>query len=409
MAQILPYGNPLPADGTPPALSAVFTEKNTVLTPLFTGPVTGLPTIAMGVPVWREGQVIHSINIGMGPGHINALLESIALPHGWLVAVIDSNGIIIGRSRDADDFIGRPVVPSLMNALRQHPAGSLRSTTQEGVPVVTAFQTSARWGWAVAVGAPEDELREALMQNTRWAFVAIALALSIGVGLAWRLSQRVLRSIEQLNTQALGIIEGKPVSPPRLYMEEAQSISQALKQASEAMGQALFQANHDPLTGLGNRAYIETEGERLIALSKRLGTPIGLLMVDLDGFKAVNDTHGHDVGDQVLKEVAQRIQSLVRREDMVVRLGGDEFCIMLYNTDEQELMQSANRLIQALSIPYHGVDCRVGASAGAVMLQLPPDEISVWMRRADKALYEAKAHGKGQVILANDGKSAQNQ
>lgn len=406
---LTPYGSPLPTTGTPPALDAVFTDKVTVLTPLFVGPVTGQPTIAMGVPVWHDGRVLYSMNIGMGPGHINALLASIELPPGWLIAVLDSEGVIVGRSRDADAFIGRPAVPSLMQALQQQPSGLLRSTTQEGVPVVTAFQTSARWQWSVAVGAPEDELRAALLNNTRWALLAIALTLSIGVGLAWRLGQRVLRSIDQLNAQAVGITEGKQVPAPRLQMEEALGVSQALQQASEAMGQALFEAQHDPLTGLGNRAYMETEGQRLMSLSRRLGTPLGLLMVDLDGFKAVNDTYGHAAGDQVLKTVAERILSMVRREDIVVRLGGDEFCIMFYSTETQELLRSANRIIQALTQPYTGVDCRVGASAGAVMIQQPDEDISVWMRRADKALYAAKAAGKGRVMLSADGKNTQSQ
>ncbi len=407
---LVPYGGPLPTTGTPPALSAVFTERRPVLTPLFTGPVTEKPTIAMGVPVIKGGEVIYSMNIGMGPAHINAVLEQLDLPPGWLVAVLDSEGVIIGRSRDADPFIGKPAVPSLMEALKTQPSGILRSTTQEGVPVVTAHLTSTRWPWSVAVGAPENELLNALLMNTIWALLAIALTLPIGVGLAWRLGRRVLQSIQQLNNQALGVIEGKRVAPPVLQMEEAQGISLALQQATDAMGVALFQAQHDALTGLGNRAYIETEGQRLAALSKRLNISLALVMLDLDGFKAVNDTYGHAAGDQVLQEVARRLGHLVRREDIIARLGGDEFCVMFYDTDSAETVRSAERIIQALSAPYPGIDCRVGASAGAILVDLSePQDMDAWMAAADSALYQAKAQGKGRVVLAQHGKNTESQ
>lgn len=127
-----------------------------------------------------------------------------------------------------------------------------------------------------------------------------------------------------------------------------------------------------------------------------------MILVDLDGFKAVNDRYGHAEGDRVLKIVADRLLQHVRREDVVSRMGGDEFCIMLYHTGTTEALQSAERLIRALSAPYPGIDCAVGASAGLVEVDPgQPRRLPQWIAAADAALYQAKAQGKGRAIVAS--------
>ena len=260
---LTPFGAPLPETGTPPELEAVFQAQTTVLSSLFQGPVTQQHTLAMGVPVVREGTVVYSINIGMAPMHVNRMLDKLQLPEGWLIAVLDQNGTIIGRSRDADTFVGKPAVETLWRSVQARPQGTLRSTTQEGRPVITAHTTSAQWGWSVAVGAPEDELRAALMRSTQWGLLGILVALSLGVGLALRLGRRVVDSVQELNRQALAVIDGTPLPAVRLMMQEAEDVSLALNQAAGAMGTALFLANHDVLTGLGNRSYLDEQAQRL--------------------------------------------------------------------------------------------------------------------------------------------------
>ncbi len=114
-----PYGAALPSRGTPTQLAAVFTLGSTVLTDMFTGPVTGKPAIAMGVPVVVNGEVKYSLNIGLSPDRIQDMVVRHALPEGWLMAVLDSNGTIVGRSRDVDRFLGQKAVPELAAALAQ--------------------------------------------------------------------------------------------------------------------------------------------------------------------------------------------------------------------------------------------------------------------------------------------------
>jgi diguanylate cyclase (GGDEF)-like protein len=304
----------------------------------------------------------------------------------------------VDHTRDHEQFVGQSAVVELQTAVRLAPSGLLRARTKEGVPVVTAHATSDRWGWSVAVGAPVEDLSKGLAQQTLWGLTGVALALLLGLALAYRLARRILSSIEQLNRQAQAIVEGENVSPPHLLVAEAESVAHVLHRAGQAMGQALHQAQHDPLTGLGNRAYLEAHGPRLVSLGKRLSLPVALLMIDLDGFKAVNDQQGHAAGDAVLVEVAQRMKALLRNEDLIARLGGDEFCVLLSGSTPDSAQRTAERLVARLSEPYPGIDSRVGASIGIARLDEKLAHLSDLMAHADAALYRAKAMGKGRVV-----------
>lgn len=152
-----PFGKPLPQSGNPPLLAEVFATGRTVLTGLFKGPVTGEPIIAMGVPVHgRNGEVIYSLNVGMLPTQLNELLQRQSLQHGWLAAIVDSSGTIIGRSRDAERFVGQKAVAELRARLQTSHRGSLSTLTKEGVPVSTAYARSDLWNWSVVTGAPKS-------------------------------------------------------------------------------------------------------------------------------------------------------------------------------------------------------------------------------------------------------------
>jgi diguanylate cyclase (GGDEF)-like protein/PAS domain S-box-containing protein len=152
----------------------------------------------------------------------------------------------------------------------------------------------------------------------------------------------------------------------------------------------------DHLTGLGNRrALVEAVPARLA------GRPLALLYVDLDDFKAVNDSRGHAVGDLLLREVARRLQGCVREQDLVVRLGGDEFAAVLVDEDdEQRAVSVAERVLEVLDAPVRiaGVDVRVGASIGVALSTAEElDAVASLLHDADTALYAAKAGGRGRV------------
>ena len=162
-------------------------------------------------------------------------------------------------------------------------------------------------------------------------------------------------------------------------------------------------AHHDALTGLPNRRLLDRRVE-LAFVKARETDRLALLMLDLDGFKAVNDTLGHPAGDELLKLVAQRLRSTVRTRDLVVRLGGDEFVVFVEDyRDMAELRELSSRLIQAISEPMEisNTALQVGVSIGLCVVGPGITSLAALLRGADSALYQAKRAGKGTMAEYN--------
>ena len=172
-------------------------------------------------------------------------------------------------------------------------------------------------------------------------------------------------------------------------------------QNSRLFTQARRLAKVDALTGLLNRRSIFEAGERELLRAQRYAEPFSLLVIDLDHFKAVNDRHGHLIGDVLLKKVARRMKSALRRSDLIGRPGGDEFIILLVRTTAQEAVLTAERLLGALrERPYrmNGALHRITASIGvASVTEDAPTTLQNLIHRADEAMYAAKQKGGNQV------------
>ncbi len=181
-----------------------------------------------------------------------------------------------------------------------------------------------------------------------------------------------------------------------------------VRQAAGALNQArLFReverlSQTDPLTELHNRRYLDAAAERLLGLAKRHERPLSVLMLDVDHFKHVNDTHGHAAGDVVLVGLAKLCISEARVTDLCARLGGEEFCMVLPETDAHGAFEAAERLrvrIAELSFPG-AVPFSVTISIGVAELAGNDETFSVLLERADRALYRAKEGGRNQVIIS---------
>ena len=158
------------------------------------------------------------------------------------------------------------------------------------------------------------------------------------------------------------------------------------------------QAFHDSLTGLSNRAVFRDRLEHALDLSVRYERSLAVLLLDLDGFKTVNDSLGHDVGDQLLVAVGARIEKSARSSDTVARLGGDEFVVLLEeDVDEEQALAVATRMLNVLAAPFEVGDREVfiGASIGIALSDGGPVEADDLIRNADTAMYAAKAAGRG--------------
>jgi len=162
-------------------------------------------------------------------------------------------------------------------------------------------------------------------------------------------------------------------------------------------------ASHDNLTGLPNRNLLEDRLAKAMALAKRQQAKLGVLFIDLDGFKAVNDRMGHSAGDLVLKEVAQRLQECVRDADTVARLGCDEFIILLMPAmAEGVLTRVVGKILDAISRPYWigEREAQIGASIGVAFYPDHGETVEDILGGADRAMYVAKEHGKGTFAIA---------
>jgi diguanylate cyclase (GGDEF)-like protein len=164
------------------------------------------------------------------------------------------------------------------------------------------------------------------------------------------------------------------------------------------------QAHLDFLTGLNNRRAFVEQGEVELARAARHGDPLSALVLDIDFFKKVNDTHGHAVGDRVLKELGAVCKDTVRRIDILGRLGGEEFAVLMPGTDGEAALGVAERLRQSIAdrqlVLEPGVKVAITVSIGVATLDRGETSLGALLRRADAALYTAKESGRNQVCHA---------
>ncbi len=233
---------------------------------------------------------------------------------------------------------------------------------------------------------PVQAMKEALTQNEeveqKVAKAADDLKL-VNIKLTREVAERRAIETELADTRTdLAEVRGD-LSAARAHAEEAQRL-----------------ALHDPLTGLPNRVLFEHGLEHGLSQAKRHGWGLAVLFLDIDKFKRINDSHGHDLGDQVLRMVATRLRSFVRDEDIVSRWGGDEFaCLCLEVTQEADVLQLAEKMIQRIAeaCDFNGTTLSISASIGIALYPADGDTPDLLFKHADTAMYQAKATTKGVV------------
>lgn len=157
-----------------------------------------------------------------------------------------------------------------------------------------------------------------------------------------------------------------------------------------------YLAQYDHLTGLVNRTLFRDRLVHAMARSKRMQQPIGLMLLDLDRFKAVNDTFGHDMGDELLKVVSERLKTCVREVDTVARMGGDEFTIILEGaSSEQNILVVAKRITESIATAFElkGQHISIGVSIGITIYPHDDHPVDELLKHADTAMYRAKQQG----------------
>ena len=305
------------------------------------------------------------------PLHIRLSPAGRILGHGPTLQKITGDGALIGQTFFDLFRIRRPVELRDFADLMRHQGQKLRI------------------GY---IPRPTIELRGLAMAEGAGGMI---LNLGFGIGLVEALGRHALTEADFAPTD-LAIEMIYLVEAQRSVMEELRRLNNRLQGAKV---QAEEQAMTDTLTGLRNRRAFDLALETACAGN----VPFAVMHLDLDLFKAVNDTHGHAAGDHVLRHVARVLREETRAGDTIARIGGDEFVILFPGLAKpQTLLQVASRIIQRMRrpIPYAGVVLRVGASVGlTVSTSYAPPVAAVILNDADQALYDAKRAGRSRAAL----------
>ena len=215
-------------------------------------------------------------------------------------------------------------------------------------------------------------------------------------GEIWNRTKNGVLYAESLNISALTNDNGDVIN----YVGMFTDVTQSKKQQEELT----LMAHYDRLTGLPNRSLFVDRFHQAIAHSKRAKTQLAVCFLDLDKFKPINDNYGHEVGDQILIEVAKRINLCIREEDTVSRQGGDEFALLLNDIKSNiQCEQTLQRLHQSLAVPYliNNVKHSISASSGFTLYPSDMGDIDTLLRHADQAMYQSKQLGRNQFHLFN--------
>lgn len=180
------------------------------------------------------------------------------------------------------------------------------------------------------------------------------------------------------------------------HVEKYISIRFDVTEKQELLEALQWRASHDVLTTLPNRVYLHDRLHQAVSAAQRHGRSLAVCILDLDGFKAVNDRYGHATGDLLLVEVANRLTRELRAEDLLARLGGDEFVLLLDQVDEMLLPAALQRILDVIAVPFHidGHILKVAGSLGVTLYPKDNEGPDTLLRHADQAMYEAKQSGR---------------
>jgi diguanylate cyclase (GGDEF)-like protein len=340
------------------------------------------------------------------PGFLDLIQDSQLGKTGGFLLVSPRDNLFVAASKP--EMRLKPLPPPGVNRLHDAAMGGFRGTgitvNAYGVENLASFASVPAADWFVVARlptaeafAPIEKMRSRYMRNS----VAIGLLIIAVLLLFLRHTFRPMkRAAEQMRLMA----DGKaPLAPlPVVRRDEvgemAEGFNYLLEKLRESEARMAHLAHHDALTGLPNRLSFLAHMQKGAALARRQDARLALLFIDLDGFKPVNDRYGHEVGDQLLQQVAARLNEGVRESDTIARFGGDEFVLLLTDVaDSGSAAAIAEKIIARLSAPYcvEAIQLNIGASIGIALFPDDGEDVGALIAQADAAMYDAKRGGRG--------------
>jgi diguanylate cyclase (GGDEF)-like protein len=352
------------------------------------------------------------------------------------VSILDSSGkVLLGRNMNSV-----ALTPPQLAAIRARPSGSGLAYGKDAAGWLTGYAVGQGYrdypglGWLVVARLPV-EVANRPVQELVQSILLIGAGLGLfGIAVACWLASRLTRPIHRLSHEAdrIGRDAGVYTLPRVGGAREVMLLSQSLRSLLRRVGQAenkleaaareavaheaetreLAQdierlrklSETDPLTGLLNRRAFLAAAERQVAYARRYDRTLAVVVADIDHFKQVNDTHGHAAGDAVIRDIARQLQAAARDTDMVARFGGEEFVVLLMESDVTAAVAYAERTRALIAgspvVAESGAQVRVTISLGCTVLSAGDRDVQDAIDRADDALYGAKAAGRNRVRVS---------
>jgi two-component system sensor histidine kinase/response regulator len=409
-----PMGASLPIVGGPPALMRIFESGNTVLTNVFIGPASGKPTVAIGVPVQRQGKTIYSINAGISPERVAAVLKAQHLPHGWIGAVLDSQGIVVARTHEMERFAGHPAVPDLVRQAREKREGLLETVTLEGTPVITAFSRSSISNWSVAVGVPKSSLNAGLKQSLAELLIVNAVLSAAALWVAWTLAlSKVVKPTDRLLERMRRMSRGEDPGPMPSTTASREFLS--LDQGFSQMYERLQQHEQEHRDKVAAEAASQAKTNFLSRMSHELRTPLNAVL----GFAQVLKMNTSDpLSTRQLAMVSQIESSGLHLLEMiadvldVTKIENNAIDICLEDVDVQDVALECQQMLSTqareagvhLEVVMQGEVARVRADKTRlkqVLLNLLSNALK-YNRPAGHVTLIARAEGPQLVFTVRD-------
>jgi diguanylate cyclase (GGDEF)-like protein len=395
LSTLRPLGERLAPSRLVDQTRAVFDSGATVVFDLVTGSISGEQLVGVAKPVEVNGQIPHALRLMLHTSAIGKVLNNQVWNPAWTATVVDGSGLIVARVPLGAGFVGQRATESQLAGVAIAKLGSLQpfeSVTKDGTPVVMVAAPVAGTPWWVTVGQPQSQLRQDLHQAT---LPLAALGLLCGA-VAVASSLLVARALAAQPPAA------KPAGPGVLDSAHHHPVREL-----DTLARRLQSAQHDVLTGLPTRALFLQQAQPLlqrVATDTRLSLTV--MFMDLDGFKAVNDSQGHDAGDALLKAAADVLRHCSRTDDLAARWGGDEFVLCLCTSAQTAAAVTggvATRLLQGMRGLGQGMGCSVGIASWRGNTEQNAPSLATLLEAADQAMLQAKQQGKNTVVRATAG------
>lgn len=326
-----------------------------------------------------------------------------------VVIAMDRNGRALSFTGHHDEHVGKqvadhPVLQALLNTTE-----AVTGTVHDGIERVLNDAVVPEWGATVVVGIGSEAVLAATQRGLLTG-IAIALLILFSMSaLGWVSADRlIMRSVRVVRDAAIAMADGATGrrADVRRAPREIRELANAFNRMTERLERL---ALHDQLTGLPNRRYLNGR----LADIDRAGKNVAVMLVDADNFKLINDQHGHAVGDAVLKTLAERMKTAVGNDGFCVRIGGDEFVVVLVTDDAAavalKVVAVGEKIRAALATPIE-LDgeklLNVMATVGVAVRDSKSTSIVELFANADRALYAAKAAGRNRVVVF-DGEQAE--